>query len=59
MKKIYQAPIIKLREMAECIMNNGSSQTPNGKVTVNRDAAAAIDAGSVGVKNEAWDDWDE
>ena len=40
-------------------MNNGSSQTPNGKVTVNRDAAAAIDAGSVGVKNEAWDDWDE
>ena len=44
-------------EMAGCVLQS-TSPNPNGKVTVNRNAEA-IDAGSVGVKNEIWDDWDE
>lgn len=58
MKKIYQAPEMMAAEMAGCVLQ-GTSLNPNGKVTINRNAAAAIDAGSVGVKSEIWDDWDE
>ena len=57
MKKIYQAPEMTAAEMAGCVLQS-TSPNPNGKVTVNRNAEA-IDAGSVGVKNEIWDDWDE
>ena len=57
MKKIYQAPEMMAAEMGECILQS-TSPNPNGKVTVNRNANA-IDAGSVGVKSENWDDWEE
>ncbi|MBO4642157.1 MAG: hypothetical protein J5661_04800 [Bacteroidaceae bacterium] len=53
MKKIYQAPEMMAAEMIALSM---VATTPG--VTVNRNAEA-IDAGSVGVKNEIWDDWNE
>ena len=51
MKRTYQMPEMMMAEMSECILQ----ASPN--VTVN--SGATVNAESVGVKEEAWEDWDE
>ena len=52
MKKIYQMPEMMAAEMAECILQAG-----NPSVKIN--STKFVGAESVGVKESAWDDFDE
>ena len=54
MKKIYQMPEMMAAEMAECILQAG-----NPSVKINSNSTKSVAAESVGVKESAWDDFDE
>ena len=53
MKKIYKMPEMMAAEMSECILKTSPD------IKINSNSGNSVAAESVGVKESAWDDFDE